>query len=167
MGAREDVQTELVSAGQVFELETVSVHGNPLRVFKNAPKTLRDVWQTAAKRGDIPYLIFDDVVTTFTEADKQIQSLAAWLQSQGIQQGDRVAVGMRNYPEWVIAYWATQTIGAVLVSLNAWWVADELKYALTDSGARVVVVDGERQDRLSDELLRELGIDIAVVTRGG
>jgi long-chain acyl-CoA synthetase len=73
---------------------------------------------------------------------------------------------MRNYPEWVIAYWATQTIGAVLVSLNAWWVADELKYALADSGARAVVVDGERQDRMSDELLRELGIDIAVVTRG-
>ncbi len=166
MGAREVIQTELVSAGHVFELETVSVHGNPLRVFKNAPKTLRDVWQTAAKRGDIPYLVFDDVVTTFTQADIQIESLAAWLQSQGIQQGDRVAVGMRNYPEWVIAYWATQSIGAVLVSLNAWWVADELKYALTDSGARAVVVDGERQDRLSDAMLGELGIDIAVVTRG-
>ena len=166
MGAREDIQTGLVSIGQVFELETVSVHGNPLRVFKNAPRTLRDVWQTAAKRGDIPYLIFDDVVTTFSQADKQVQSLAAWLQSQGIQQGDRVAVGMRNYPEWVIAYWATQSIGAVLVSLNAWWVADELKYALTDSGARAVVIDGERQDRLSDALLDELGIDIAVVTRG-
>jgi long-chain acyl-CoA synthetase len=166
VGAREVIQTELVSAGHVFELETVSVHGNPLRVFKNAPKTLRDVWQTAAKRGDIPYLVFDDVVTTFTQADIQIESLAAWLQSQGIQQGDRVAVGMRNYPEWVIAYWATQSIGAVLVSLNAWWVADELKYALTDSGARAVVVDGERQDRLSDAMLGELGIDIAVVTRG-
>jgi long-chain acyl-CoA synthetase len=166
VGAREDIQTELVSAGQVFELETVSVHGNPLRVFKNAPRTLGEVWLTAAKRGDIPYLIFDDVVTTFTEADKQVRSLAAWLQAQGIQQGDRVAVGMRNYPEWVIAYWATQCIGAVLVSLNAWWVTEELKYALTDSGARAVVVDGERQDRLSNEVLQELGINIAVVTRG-
>jgi long-chain acyl-CoA synthetase len=166
VGAREDIQTELVSAGQVFELETVSVHGNPLRVFKNAPRTLGEVWLTAAKRGNIPYLIFDDVVTTFTEADRQVRSLAAWLQTQGIQQGDRVAVGMRNYPEWVIAYWATQCIGAVLVSLNAWWVTDELKYALTDSGARAVVVDGERQDRLSNEVLQELGINIAVVTRG-
>jgi long-chain acyl-CoA synthetase len=106
------------------------------------------------------------VVTTFTEADQQVRSLAAWLQAQGIQQGDRVAVGMRNYPEWVIAYWATQCIGAVLVSLNAWWVTEELKYALTDSGARAVVVDGERQDRLSNEVLQELGINIAVVTRG-
>jgi long-chain acyl-CoA synthetase len=166
VGAREDIQTELVSAGQVFELETVSVHGNALRVFKNAPRTLGEVWLTAAKRGDIPYLIFDDVVTTFTEADQRVRSLAAWLQAQGIQQGDRVAVGMRNYPEWVIAYWATQCIGAVLVSLNAWWVTEELKYALTDSGARAVVVDGERQDRLSNEVLQELGINIAVVTRG-
>ena len=37
---------------------------------------------------------------------------------------------MRNYPEWVIAFAAITSIGAVSVSLNAWWTADELDYAL-------------------------------------
>ena len=73
---------------------------------------------------------------------------------------------MRNYPEWAIAYWALQCIGAVMVSLNAWWIAEELKYALSDSGAMAVIVDGERQERISDELLAELGIETMVVARG-
>jgi long-chain acyl-CoA synthetase len=111
-------------------------------------------------------LIFDDVTLTYGDAHRQVTALAAWMVSQGIKKGDRVALGMRNYPEWAIAYWATQCIGAVMVSLNAWWIADELKYALSDSGAVAVIVDSERQDRISNELLLGLGIKTMVVARG-
>lgn len=166
MLTRDEAISELTSPGQVFELETIPVYGHPVRVFKNAPSSLREVWLNAASRGETPYLVFDDVTLTYGAAHSQVTSLAAWLVSQGIQKGDRVALGMRNYPEWVIAYWAMQCIGAVMVSLNAWWVADELKYALTDSGAVAVIVDSERQDRLSDDLLAELGIKTVVVARG-
>jgi long-chain acyl-CoA synthetase len=73
---------------------------------------------------------------------------------------------MRNYPEWAMAHWAIQCIGAVTVSLNAWWIADELKYAFTDSGATAAIVDGERLDRLSDELISDLGVHSVLVVRG-
>jgi long-chain acyl-CoA synthetase len=72
---------------------------------------------------------------------------------------------MRNYPEWALAHWALQCIGAVTVSLNAWWIAEELKYAFTDSGATAAIVDGERLDRLSDEMLSECGVHSVVVVR--
>ena len=166
MPTRSDAISELTSQGQVFELETIPVYGHPVRVFRNAPASLREVWLTAATRGEDPYLVFDDVTLTYGQAHEQITALAAWLVMKGVSKGDRVALGMRNYPEWVIAYWATQCIGAVMVSLNAWWIADELKYALSDSGATALIVDAERQDRVSDELLAELGIAIMVVARG-
>lgn len=166
MLTRQEAITELTNKGQVFELDTIPVYGHPVRVFKNAPSSLRDIWLTAAARGDVPYLVFDDVTLTYAEAHNQVTALAAWLVGQGITKGDRVALGMRNYPEWVIAYWATQCIGAVMVSLNAWWIADELKYALTDSGAVAVIVDAERQDRVNEDLLAELGIKTMVVARG-
>lgn len=166
MGQREEIQAELTSVGQLFELEVVNVYGNDLRVFKNAPVSLREVWLKTSQRGDVPYFIFEDVVLTYAQAHNQVVALASWLSKQGVKKGDRVAIGMRNYPEWVIAYWATQCIGAVMVSLNAWWVAEELKYALTDSGAVAVICDAERQVRMSDELLLELGISIMVVARG-
>ena len=166
MITRSEAIAELIAEGMPLELQTVEVHGNPLRVFKNAPDSLRHVWLLAAQQGDVPYFIYEDIVLTYAEAHKQVVSVAAWLTSQGVKKGDRVALGMRNYPEWAVAYWATQCIGAVMVSLNAWWIADELKYALSDSGATAVIVDGERQDRLSDELLAELGISVALVARG-
>ena len=166
MPTREEAISELTSQGQTFELESVPVYGHPVRVFKNAPSSLREVWLTAAARGDAPYLVFDDVALTYGEAHLQVTALASWLVEQGITKGDRVALGMRNYPEWAIAYWATQCIGAVMVSLNAWWIADELKYALSDSESVAVIVDAERQDRISDELLVELGIRTMVVARG-
>jgi len=166
MLTREQAIAELTAAGSPFELEIVAVYGHPVRVFKNAPASLRDVWLTAAARGNVPYFIYDDVVLTYGDAHKQVTSLAAWLVSQGVSKGDRVALGMRNYPEWVMAYWALQCIGAVMVSLNAWWVAEELKYALSDSGATALIVDGERLERLSPELLEESGVGTILVARG-
>ena len=166
MLTRDAAIAELTGPGQVFELETVEIWGNPIRVFKNAPGTMRDVWANAAKRGDAPYFHYEGATTSYGEADRQVRSLAVWLHSRGIAKGDRVAVGMRNYPEWAVAHWAIQSIGAVTVSLNAWWIAEELRYALTDSGAVAVIVDGERLDRLSPELLAECGVHTAVVVRG-
>lgn len=166
MPTRQEVIAALTAPGAQFELETVQIDGNPIRAFKNAPRTLRDMWLKASERGDTPYFIYEDEVLTYGQAHKQVTSLAAFLVSQGVKQGDRVAVGMRNYPEWVLAQWAIQCVGAVLVSLNAWWVAEELKYALTDSGATAVIVDGERLQRLSPELLQEVGVHTAVVARG-
>jgi long-chain acyl-CoA synthetase len=166
MITRQEAIAELTAEGMPLELQTVEVFGNPLRVFKNAPDSLREVWLLAAQQGEAPYSIYEDNVLSYADAHRQVVSVAAWLIAQGVKKGDRVALGMRNYPEWAVAFWATQCIGAVMVSLNAWWIADELKYALSDSGASAVIVDGERQDRMSDELLAELGIGVALVARG-
>ncbi|GII95292.1 hypothetical protein Ssi02_55230 [Sinosporangium siamense] len=49
-------------------------------------------------------------------------------------QGDRVALAMRNYPEWVVSFSAIMALGAVAVPLNAWWTRSELEFGLADSG---------------------------------
>ena len=164
--AVDDAVARLTGPGGAFEIATVPVRGVPLRVFAGAPSSLRDLWSLGAARGDVPYLIYEADVITYGRAHEMVCSLAAWLNAHGVKQGDRVAIGMRNYPEWAIAYWAIQSLGAISVSLNAWWIADELKYALADSGTSVVIVDGERLDRLNDDLLREVGVRHAVVVRG-
>jgi len=136
-----EVVARLTGPGGAFEIQTVPVRGVPLRVFATAPSSLRDLWLIGAARGDVPYLIYGDEVITFGRAHQMVCSLARWLTDHGVTKGDRVAIGMRNYPEWAVAFWATQCIGAVTVSLNAWWVSDELEYALVDSGAVAAIVD--------------------------
>ena len=64
------------------------------------------------------------------------RSADALVDRYGIAKGDRVAIGMRNYPEWVMSMLAIISIGGVSVSLNAWWIEDEIDYALEDCGAR-------------------------------
>ena len=77
--------------------------------------------------------------------------LAAWLvDEQGLRPGDRVAIAMRNVPEWTVAFWAAMVAGLVAVPLNAWWTGDQLAGALEHAGARVLVADPERVTALAD-----------------
>ena len=76
--------------------------------------------------------------------------------------GDRVAIAMRNFPEWSVVFWAAAALGAVIVPLNAWWTSPELEYGLRDSGAKVLIADEERVERLAS-LLPDLGLPTVVV----
>ena len=106
--------------------------------------------------------MFEDERYSFSDHLGIVAGLAGWLSERGVAKGDRVAIGMRNYPQWLMAFWATQVLGAVAVPLNVWWTAPELRYALEDSGATFAVLDGERYDRMAADL-DELGLPSLVV----
>ncbi|MGK2741393.1 class I adenylate-forming enzyme family protein [Tepidicaulis sp. LMO-SS28] len=150
MASREEVLAGLTGPGGEFEVVQTQVGGVPMRVYKHAPASLRDMFLGTAAFGDQDFLIYEDRTLTFSEHFKQVAALAAHLKEKGIKKGDRVAIGMRNYPEWVAAFWACQAIGAVTVALNAWWTGGELDYALEDSGTVLLIVDEERLERLKD-----------------
>ena len=75
---------------------------------------------------------------------------SALVNTWSVAKGDRVAIAMRNYPEWIAAYTAIVSVGAVVVPLNAWWQSDELRFAIEDSGSTVVLADNERLSRILD-----------------
>jgi long-chain acyl-CoA synthetase len=100
--------------------------------------------------GDEIFLVYEDERWSFAETAAKVDALGAALVTRyGVRPGDRVAIAMRNYPEWVVAFAAITSIGAISVSMNAWWTADELDYALGDCGARVVIADAERAARIA------------------
>lgn len=166
MTIRDEIIARMTGAGAPFEIRSENVNGIPLRVFAHAPASMRDIISATSDSSDRPYLMYHDEVLTYGESLEKIASLAQWLIEHGVQKGDRVAIGMRNYPEWPLAYWAVISIGAISVSLNAWWIADELEYAIADSGSKVLIVDDERQDRISDALLKKLDVSQMIVARG-
>src|SRR5829696_3401366 len=140
-------------AGDPWEIVDADVSGVRMNVFKNQPTSLRQIWDLSAAHGDAVYLVYEDERITFVEAHRMVRSLAHRLVSaHGVRQGDRVAIATRNFPEWAIAYWATVSIGAVAVPLNAWWTGPELAYGLTDSGAVVLFADDERAERIEPHL---------------
>ncbi len=163
MPIREEVISNLTASGQ-FELTVDNALGYPLRVYKNAPASLRELFETTKQFEDRIFTIYGDEELTFKEFRAKVFSLAHFLQAQGVKKGDRVAVGMRNYPEWIISFWACQAIGAVVVALNAWWITHELEYALEDAQPKVLLLDGERWERVLP-LLEKFRDMTAIVAR--
>lgn len=138
---------ELTAPGAMFEVVTANVRGQPLRAYRNAPKNIREFWQSTAAFGDNAYLVYEEERLTYRQTHERVNALAAWLVAQGVGPGDYVAVAMRNYPEWMQAYWATLMVGGIVVGMNAWWVSHEMAYALNDSRPRVMILDEERLAR--------------------
>jgi steroid-24-oyl-CoA synthetase len=148
----------------LFEIVEEDVLGSPVRVFKNSPPSLRAIWLASAAHGDKPFLVYEDERYSFAESHRIVAALADRLATYGVQQGDRVAIAMRNYPEWAFAFWATVSIGAVAVPLNAWWTGPELAYGLGDSGSVVLFADEERAERVAP-LLGDTAVRNVVLAR--
>jgi acyl-CoA synthetase (AMP-forming)/AMP-acid ligase II len=145
-------RAELEATGSPFAMTTIEVRGVPVRVFNSAPPTMRVLWEATAAHGDKCYIVYEDEHYTFSEIHAQVRTLAAYLASRGVGRGDRVALAMRNYPEWVVGYWASISLGAACVGMNAWWTPHEMEYALDDSQPKVLIVDDERLERLGHVL---------------
>ena len=141
---------ELTAPGAPFEVIDVPVRGVKLKTYKNQPPSIRELWLSTAAYGDRDYMVYLDERLTYAQAHAQVASIANWLAQQGVKAGDRVAIAMRNYPEWMLIYWACVCTGVAAVGMNAWWVPEEVEYALRDSQPKVVFADADRLDRIQE-----------------
>ncbi|HET7524053.1 MAG TPA: class I adenylate-forming enzyme family protein [Acidimicrobiales bacterium] len=159
----EEAGAQVTAPGQIFEVAPLVIDGVEYRAFKHAPASLRDVFAGARAQGDKTFLVYEDERWSFADVMRHVDALgAALVDRYGVERGDRVAIAMRNFPEWVVSFAAITSIGAVSVSLNAWWVEDELDYGLTDSGAKVLIADAERVERTRKACDR-LGVKVIAV----
>jgi len=153
MNGRGDVTLDeataaLCARGAPFEMEPVHAHGRKFRAWKNAPANLRVLAQIGRSHGAREFLVYEDERVTFDGWFRAVAALAWHLRDLGVGPGDRVALAMRNVPEWPVAFFAVTTLGAICVPLNAWWTGGELAYGLNTAGCRVLIADDERLDRV-------------------
>ncbi|HWJ60483.1 MAG TPA: class I adenylate-forming enzyme family protein [Acidimicrobiales bacterium] len=154
----EEASAQITAPGERYETHEVEVRGVTYTAFKGAPSSLKELADLTRLYGDTEYLVYEDERYTYADVYARADGIAAALVNDyGVQKGDRVAIAMRNYPEWIITYLGALSIGAVVVSMNAWWTADEMAYGLEDSGAKVLVADLERVER-SREAAEGLGL---------
>jgi long-chain acyl-CoA synthetase len=139
---------QLCAPGTRFEIQEIDIRGIPTKVFAGTPPNLRLLYAAAAGRTD-DFIVFEDERWTMPDVLALIGRIGdALVNRLGVEQGDRVAIAMRNYPEWIAAFAAITSVGAIAVPMNAWWKTDEMVYALEDSGATIVIADADRLDRL-------------------
>ncbi len=162
----EEAIAQVTAPGETFEITEAVVRGQKLRVFKNTPPSLRALFDTTRARGEETFLIYEDERWSFAQVMAQADAIGAMLvERYGVKKGDRVAIAMRNYPEWITSFVAITSVGAIVVSMNALWSEDELAYGLEDSGAKVMLCDLPRATRSAAALARHQVR--AVVVRAG
>jgi long-chain acyl-CoA synthetase len=134
-------------------MEEAVIRGVKTRVWKNAPPTIRDLFALGRTHGDKNFLVYEDDRATFDTFSRATLAVAAELTRQGVKKGDRVAIIMRNLPEWPAIFFGATIVGAIVTPLNAWWTGPELEYGLVDSGSKVAFVDAERLERIAEHLV--------------
>jgi long-chain acyl-CoA synthetase len=155
----------LTAPGAPFEMNETQVRGVALRAYANAMNDLRQIFDLGRSWGERDYVVYEGERQSYAAHFRAAGHFGRILAERfGVGKGDRVVIAMRNLPEFSLAFWAAASIGAVIAPLNAWGMGDELAYGVQDSGATVVVIDGERMDRLRPHL-PELDIAGVVVVR--
>jgi acyl-CoA synthetase (AMP-forming)/AMP-acid ligase II len=154
--ALQRIEAELLREGGTFEIVPGEVQGERMQVLKNRARSLRDFLATSARHGDAEHLVFCDGKSerrfSFAEHARLVARMATILETRyGVGRGDRVAILGGNCPEWIIAFWATVSLGAVAVGLNAWWTGPEIRFGVDDAAPKVLILDEKRRARLEGD----------------
>lgn len=159
----EQAVAELTADGQFFALETVSIGGYDYRAYRQQPPSLREYFQLAAAQGDKTLVVHGDQRYSYAQGIQHAVEFSAALAAEyGVVKGDRVAIAMRNNPQWMFAFMGVTAMGAIVVPMNSWWTTEELEYGLRDCGAKVVLVDPERAARIQP-FAADLGLNLVGV----
>ena len=145
-----EAHTRLTAPGADFETTEAQVRGVHLRIWKHAPATAAEAFVQARSFGEREFLVYRDERVSYEAFTRAALRVAALLAEHGLRKRDRVALVMRNLPEWPVVFLGALLAGAIAVPLNAWWTGTELAYGLLDCGARFVFADAERLARLKD-----------------
>ena len=118
--------------------------------------------ESVRKHADRVALIVDDRRLSFGELDALSNRVANGLVASGVQPGDRVGLFGPNSWEWVVSYYGIAKAGAVVNPLSSMLTADEVQYAVTDTGASAVIASPDKTELLQDLKAKGGGFDLVV-----
>jgi long-chain acyl-CoA synthetase len=157
----------VMGPGGPFEIVEKEVGGKKMKVFANTPDSLRECFEASRLHGDKTFLVYEDEIWSFADTMSRVDEIADVLVNRyAIEKGDRVAIAMRNYPEWIMSFAAITSVGGVAVCMNSWWKTDEMAFGLEDCGAKLLICDVERL-QTAQPTLERLGVRSMVVRHDG
>jgi acyl-CoA synthetase (AMP-forming)/AMP-acid ligase II len=146
----QEIDQRLTAPGAPFEIVEEDVLGERMRVFRNRRRSLRELLAGSAALGDREYVVHGDRRISYAEHLRLVASTARALRDlYGVRPGDRVAILAANCPEWIVAFWASVSLGASVAAMNGWWTADEILYGVENSDPRLLVGDRKRLARVA------------------
>lgn len=153
-----------------FETETALIEDRIQRVYKNTPPSVRAYWlHHSNTHKNLECILFESERLSFGDVHaRACRAASVFRNVYGARKGDRIAIVMRNFPEWIVAFWAVHLLGGVVVCVNAWLPAKVLHHCITHTNAKVVILDTDRAELLSrriGDIKRDAGANGVLVVR--
>ncbi|MEQ9316491.1 MAG: class I adenylate-forming enzyme family protein, partial [Henriciella sp.] len=156
----------LAAPGTSLAVAEGEINGVTMRYYPEAPPTIRFLVEASKEHGDRDFLIYGEERATYSSHFKAVSHFAHVLKDQfGVQKGDRVAIVMRNYPQWSVAFFAALAVGAIATPMNSWWTGDELEYGLKNADVKVAVVDPQIYERIREHMANLPELETVVIAR--
>ncbi|GEQ76047.1 acyl-CoA synthetase [Comamonas testosteroni] len=164
-----NIRAQLTSQGAPFEVQQVTLSdGRSVAAYRNAFQNLAQVINAGRVHGAAEFMVYGDDRWTFDRFFAATDALASRLQKQrGIKPGDRVAIAMRNRPEWAVAFAAIALLGAVPVPLNSFGLSSELMANLEDTRPVMLICDADRHARIREAIAQTTIKTVVVDGEGG
>lgn len=145
------MRAALGAPGQPFEQVDRLIGGVPIKVYKNLPVNLSHYIAQAVAFSDRTFMVSGERRLSFGEVLGQAAGLASVLrQEYGVGKGVRVAIAMRNSPEWVLSFLAILLAEGTGVYVNSRGSGDEILYALTDTECSLLIADAIRAEKVAE-----------------
>jgi non-ribosomal peptide synthetase component F len=111
----------LCAPGMLHQLESRLINGQLCRVYKHLWSSLREFWLLVSEKyNDRTYIVFEHQRWTYGQiAERSLKAASVYRHIYHIQKGDTVGICSRNFPDYLVAFWACHLIGAVPVLANA------------------------------------------------
>ena len=146
-------RAQLTAPGAPFELVTLEVNGQQLKAYRNAFAALPELLNAGRVHGERECMVYEGDRWSYDRFYQAADALAGRLQTEhGVRAGDRVAIAMRNRPEWAVAFAAAAMLGAVPAPLNSFGLRDELLSGLRDVQPVWLLCDPERFAHVQGDL---------------
>ncbi|KAF9268898.1 acetyl-CoA synthetase-like protein [Marasmius fiardii PR-910] len=145
----------LCAPGSLHEMETRLIDGRLQRVYRNLWPSIRDFWLSSVSQHGLETYIVEPgrQRTTYQQVHEQVIKAAnLFYRVYGIRKGDRIGICCRNCTEYLVVFWASQLLGAVIVNVNAWLPLEPLAFCVTHTECKLLLVDVERADRLASSV---------------
>jgi acyl-CoA synthetase (AMP-forming)/AMP-acid ligase II len=136
------IADKLTAPGAPFEFDDIEVNGVPCRVFKNTPAHLSTLYENLDAFADKTFVVYEGRRLTYAEVAAQAATLARHMRDEyGIGRGSRVAIAMRNAPEWLVSFMAITSLGGIAVLVNSRGTPPEVAYCLTSARCELTLAD--------------------------
>lgn len=136
----------VLDTDDLYQFSEYTFDGQIYKRFVNTPQTLHELLEYGKEtRQWDEFIVYENERITYSEFLEKVNSVAAFLQKElGVKKGDKVAIAMRNFPEYPILLMGIVSVGAIVVFVNAWWTTSEMEYGFYDSSAKICFADMER-----------------------